>query len=469
MKDISYLSILIVSIPAIFLNIALQVGNSFITAFCGHRGVDTLASYSTVTTSFTFALSLFNFLTSVVISQVGLAIGKKDFKDVGKRVRCALLTPIVLGIICGIFLFGSKSGVYWLLKADDDIKKIGDAFYDLRIAILPFQLMVSAITGVLCGYQRLFAAVIVNVTCAAVDVIGNYCVFYVLNESLAYSAVATGLGNAVAVVIGLILIAKFPPVGSNGEVFVFSSPPSEGESPLLRSAGDLEKDSIDESSSSSKGLMSFFSGSLNTIIRSLVLQGTMFLLAIVAAQLSKEALAAHQVILQLWMICSYFCDGFGTFANMYGSKFIGQAKYHKFHRLSRRMAGFAITIGIAACFLILTFKSQIMNIFIHQDDVETRRYLNQAWLLVGIVQPINAMVFVYDGLLFAANSFAFARNVLISGFFMFVGPMLFYAKEQDQTGLFLIWASNGALSFWRMGASLYHVHVSLLICKHCCM
>eukprot|EP01029_Cantina_marsupialis_P025534 TRINITY_DN676758_c0_g1_i1.p1 TRINITY_DN676758_c0_g1~~TRINITY_DN676758_c0_g1_i1.p1 ORF type:complete len:238 (-),score=54.34 TRINITY_DN676758_c0_g1_i1:139-852(-) len=168
-----------------------------------------------------------------------------------------------------------------------------------------------------------------------------------------------------------------------------------------------------------------------------------------------------QVILQLWMICSYFCDGFGTFANMYGSKFIGQAKYHKFHRLSRRMAGFAITIGIAACFLILTFKSQIMNIFIHQDDVETRRYLNQAWLLVGIVQPINAMVFVYDGLLFAANSFAFARNVLISGFFMFVGPMLFYAKEQDQTGLFLIWASNGALSFWRMGASLYHVHVSL--------
>ena len=50
------------------------------------------------------------------------------------------------------------------------------------------------------------------------------------------------------------------------------------------------------------------------------------------------------------------------------------------------------------------------------------------WALLCALQPVNSLVFVYDGLLFATQSFAYARNALAIGAIGVFAPGLAAAK-----------------------------------------
>ncbi len=54
-------------------------------------------------------------------------------------------------------------------------------------------------------------------------------------------------------------------------------------------------------------------------------QATFFLALSVAARLGTAALAAHQVVAQLWLLTSYVVDGFAVAATVLGSRLVAKA------------------------------------------------------------------------------------------------------------------------------------------------
>ena len=69
---------------------------------------------------------------------------------------------------------------------------------------------------------------------------------------------------------------------------------------------------------------------------------------------------------------------------------------------------------------------------------DERRFLT-ARLRAGALQPVNALVFVYDGLIYAVRAFGFLRNAL--------------AKSLSPSSLLAIWAAKAALNCWRCGSA----------------
>jgi Na+-driven multidrug efflux pump len=52
-------------------------------------------------------------------------------------------------------------------------------------------------------------------------------------------------------------------------------------------------------------------------------QSTFFLAAAAASRLGTSALAAHAVVSQLWLLTSYFVDGFAVAGTVLGSRLAG--------------------------------------------------------------------------------------------------------------------------------------------------
>jgi len=83
---------------------------------------------------------------------------------------------------------------------------------------------------------------------------------------------------------------------------------------------------------------------------------------------------------------------------------------------------------------------------------------NYLWSLLCVVQPLNSLVFVYDGLLYASQSFAFTRNVMLIGFFLVFCPMITLAQYTVKA-LWGVWVAKAALNLCRLLGGVYRIHI----------
>ena len=67
-------------------------------------------------------------------------------------------------------------------------------------------------------------------------------------------------------------------------------------------------------------LRSYFADGGNMIVRSTLLQGSFVVVTVCVARMGSSALAAHQVVLQLWLLTSYIVDGFAAAGTVLGSR-----------------------------------------------------------------------------------------------------------------------------------------------------
>jgi len=80
------------------------------------------------------------------------------------------------------------------------------------------------------------------------------------------------------------------------------------------------------------------------------------------------------------------------------------------------------------------------------------------WFFLCLAQPINAGVFVYDGLMYATQSFACARTVMLTGFVFAFAPLL-ALTEWRLHALWGVWGAKAAHNIWRLLGSVLRVHV----------
>jgi Na+-driven multidrug efflux pump len=219
----------------------------------------------------------------------------------------------------------------------------------------------------------------------------------------------------------------------------------------------------DELEHEEETLLGFVSDGLNMFIRSMILQASFFAALMAASWLGTEALAAHSVINQLWVLISYAVDGWAAAGIVLGSRLAAQAhdevaapgaKRH-LQRLVRRVAGAGLVAGIGAALVFGVWRDPIIGLFTHSPTVAA--ILRSTWPVLVISQPINGLVFVYDGLMLASQSFVFIRNYMVLGFVCVFCPLLAVEMERWQT-LWGVWVANAAINTWRAAGAAYLIH-----------
>ena len=250
-------------------------------------------------------------------------------------------------------------------------------------------------------------------------------------------------------------------------------------------ARDDRADNGDSTSITMALLSNFLQDGLSMTIRSLLLQLSFLVSSAVAATLGMHVLAAHQIVVQLWLITSYTVDAFAIAGNCIGANLaalrLGQPdrsgsrssdlddasiRDHNdcvrglLRTLTFRLLVMGSAVGCGACLLMGLLKDDIIDIFTSDPAVSSR--LRAVWPILAAAQPVNSLVFVYDGLLLASASYAFMRNMMAFGFCLVFVPTISLQCVYASPSLSAIWLSKFALNVERLIAAAWRIHCGWL-------
>ena len=135
------------------------------------------------------------------------------------------------------------------------------------------------------------------------------------------------------------------------------------------------------------------------------------------------------------------------------------------------LGGAAIEMMVGALFsiLMLLLEDEIISIFTIKQSPKRGlvvAYVKRVWPLLSLMQPINSLVFVYDGLIYACQRFRYVRNVMVLGLAFVYTPVLLafqgsHSLCESKWGIVAIWSAKAAMNVWRLVALAVHIHLKV--------
>ena len=132
----------------------------------------------------------------------------------------------------------------------------------------------------------------------------------------------------------------------------------------------------------------------------------------VAARVGTAEVAAHQVMFQVWLFLSLVLDAFAIAGQAMIGKTLGVA-VEDAAAISRRLLVLGVWSGAALGLALLMVAPWLPGWF--TDDAGVLESLRGVYPFLIVMQPLNALVFVWDGIIIGAADFAYlARSMVVS-------------------------------------------------------
>jgi MATE family multidrug resistance protein len=182
-------------------------------------------------------------------------------------------------------------------------------------------------------------------------------------------------------------------------------------------------------------MMRFFSINRDIFLRTLCLVAVNLYFTSAGARYGAVILSVNTVLLQLYLLFSYFMDGFAYAGEALGGRYYGARNFPELHQMIRHLFGWALAMTVTYTLLYIIGGRWIFGILTDEPHVlETAAdYLSWAWL----IPAAGAAAFIWDGLFIG---FTATRGMLVSSFvsaLLFFATYLLTAKFMGNHGLWL--------------------------------
>ncbi|KAI8469991.1 MAG: hypothetical protein J3K34DRAFT_521778 [Monoraphidium minutum] len=143
------------------------------------------------------------------------------------------------------------------------------------------------------------------------------------------------------------------------------------------------------------------------VLRTVAIAGTYAFGTALTARAGAEAAAAHQVCNQLWLASSLLSDALAVAAQSLVARSLAAGQPAAARRVIGRTVGMAAALGLVMAAAMAGGAGALPRLFTSDPGV-LPLVTGVAWSFVAATQPINAMAFVWDGVLFGAGGFKYA-------------------------------------------------------------
>ncbi|MGX0118391.1 MATE family efflux transporter [Corynebacterium otitidis] len=178
------------------------------------------------------------------------------------------------------------------------------------------------------------------------------------------------------------------------------------------------------------------------IVRSLSFQVAFLSAAFVAARWGQAALAAHQIMLQLWNFVSLVLDSLAIAAQALTGAALGRGTARPARRVGSLVTGYSVAVAAVIAAVFALGAGLIPQIFTPDEAVHDA--LSGPWWVLVAMIVAGGVVFALDGVLIGAADAAFLRNVTIASVVLGFLPGVWLAYFFDG-GLVGVW--SGLLVF----------------------
>lgn len=363
------------AIPALGTLAADPIVSLVDTAFVGQLGKTPLAALGVSVAVFSVAFFLFNFLAYGTTPLIAGALARGDDAHAGRLTVGALTLGVGIGVVTAITLGLLAEPVLRLMGAESDL--LGDSATYLRIRVLglPAVLMATVAHGVFRGHQD---------TKTPLLVVGSISVFNLTLDPLFIFGFDWGLAGAAWATT----LAQWLGAGTFAVLFRIGR----------------RRFSLRAEWPGMAALRPLFGAGRALVIRSGALLGAFTLATAVATRQGEEVVAAHQVAVQLWIFLALVIDALA----IAGQALVG-LHFASDRNLARAYARRLLFWGVAGGFLLAGVMASGWSFLpeLFSNDAVVVSEVTSVYVFIVAMQPLNAIVFVWDGIAIGASRFGF--------------------------------------------------------------
>ncbi len=376
--------ILALAVPALGALAADPLASLVDTAFVGRIGTPALGALGVASAIFALAFFVFNFLAFGTTPLVAESVGRGDPEAASRTVVGALVTALVIGAGALVLLEAAAVPILDVMGAEGEVAGPALTYLRIRALATPAVLVILAGHGAFRGYQNTTTPLLVAVGLNAINVVLDPVLIFGLDWGIAGAAWATVVAQWAGAAAFLALLLG--PAGRR--LGIVPARPRLG------------------------GLGRFFTVSRHLLIRTSALVATLTLATAVATRVGTVAVAAHQVAIQLWVFLALVVDALAIAAQALVARYLGAGDRGTARVVGSRLLAGGTGIGLLLMAVMAALAPVLPGAFTNDPDVIAR--VRSVYPFVVLMQPVNAVVFVWDGVAMGATAFRYLAGATVA-------------------------------------------------------
>jgi multidrug resistance protein, MATE family len=345
---------------------------------------------------------------SAIVSQ---HLGANRLHAVKTLIPQAIYFNLIFSIVIYITTAFFAEAIFSAYNAEGLILEYSRDYYQIRALGYPLTLVTFAIFGVFRGLQNTLWAMKCSLTGALLNVGLDFLLVYGVEGfipamHLKGAAYASLIAQLVMLLMALYYFFKKTP---------FHLKLSFNINPQL------------------KGLLLM---AANLFVRTAALNFAIYLANAYATDYGKNFIAAQSILMNIWLFFAFFIDGYANAGNAIGGRLLGARDYKSLWKLSKKISLYSVTIAFILMGICAVFYNEIGLIF-NKDSGVLILFSSVFWIVL-LMQPVNAIAFMFDGIFKGLGEAKFLRNLLLAATFLGFTPVLLITDHFDLK-LYGIW------------------------------
>lgn len=421
-SNITFKGINKLAIPAIISGIAEPLLSITDTAIVGNIQENPTEALAAVGIAGSFISALVWILAqtrSAISATVAKYLGAKKLDEIATLPAQIIAINLALSVLIYIVTIFFTNQIFQLYNAEGLILNYAVDYYKIRAIGFPLTLFVFSVFGVFRGLQNTFWPMIISIVGAVLNIVLDFVLVYGIEGlidpmNVKGAAWASVIAQAVMAIMAFVLLLKKTPFSLK-----FTLP-------------------------FNKEIKNLLAISFNLIIRAMALNVALYLANSYATKYGENYIAAQTIAFQIWLFFAFFIDGYASVGNIVSGKLLGEKNYETMWRLSIKLSRYSIIIAIILSSICGVFYKEIGLLF-SQDELVLQSFYGIFWIVL-LMQPINAVAFVFDGIFKGLAEAVTLRNLLIVATFFGFVPALLIGDYFDLK-LYAIWI---AFTVWML-------------------
>lgn len=358
---------------------------------------------------FDVVFTTFNFLRSGTTGLVAQAFGRGDTLEEQAVFWRAVLIALAAGILLAALSPAISLAGQWFIDGGPRVSETIDIYVRIRMLAAPLSLMNYAILGYVLGRGEGSLGLLLQIILNGCNITLCIILGLELGWGVAGVAWATVIGEAIAMLIGLAIVARrfrASPRLPRGRLF---------HAPALLAMLSLNRD---------------------IMIRSFALLAAFALFTRQGAQFGTTTLAANAVLMNFFLFAGYFLDGFAVAAEQLAGRAIGARAKDSFRRAIKLTLVWGFALAGAATLALLAGGERLVALVTTAPDVRALSETYLPWAAFTAVSGVLA--FQMDGVFIGATWSRDMRNMMLLSLLAFVAALLTLVPAFGNAGL---WAT----------------------------
>lgn len=351
------------------------------TAFVGRLGASELGSLAVAAAVFGVAFALFNFLAYGTTPLVAAAMGRKDQSEAGRLASAAVGIGLAAGLLGVLLLIPLAENVVRIMGASADTVGGATDYLRIRSLALPAVMLITVGHGVFRGLHNTMTPLLVTLGLNAVNLILDPILIFGLDWGLEGAAWATVVAQWSGAAWFVVLLGR-----QRSALGLHRERPHRDDVRRLLHAGSA------------------------LLIRTGSLLAALTLATAIAARIGTAQVAAHQIMFQVWIFLSLMLDSLAIAGQAMVATALPRSTAES-AAISRRLLALGLTFGLLLTAILVAVGPWVPGWFI--DDADVVSALRTVYPFLVVMQPLNALVFVWDGVIIGAGDFAYLAKSMV--------------------------------------------------------